>query len=161
MSKRSLLALAVLAVSLPAFAHGAERGEAKATIGGKSVVIEYGRPRLAGRDMLGKAEVGTPWRMGADAATTLQTDAELSLGGTRVPKGTYVLTATKLSEEKWQLNVVTNDAERKTVAELPLRMSKLATSVEEFTIDLKGEKDKGELTLSWGTTALKGAFTGK
>jgi DUF2911 family protein len=161
MSKRSLLAMAVLAISVPALAHGADRGEAKATFGGKSVVIDYGRPRLAGRDMLGKAEVGTPWRMGKDAATTLQTDAELSLGGTTVPRGSYVLTATKLSEDKWQLNVATNGAAQKKVAELPLRASKLATSVEEFTIDLKGEKDKGELTLSWGTTALKGAFTGK
>jgi hypothetical protein len=78
-----------------------------------------------------------------------------------VPKGTYLLTATKLSADKWQLNVATNDAEKKKVAELPLSASKLATSVEEFTIDLTGAKDRGELTLSWGTTALKGAFTGK
>jgi DUF2911 family protein len=161
MSKRSFLAMAVLAMSIPALAHSAERGKAKAMIGGKAVVIDYGRPLLAGRDMLGRAEVGTPWRMGKDAATTLETDADLSLGGTSVPKGSYVLTATKLSEDKWQLNVATNDAEKKKVAELPLSTSKLATSVEEFTIDLKGEKDKGELTLSWGTTALKGAFTGK
>jgi hypothetical protein len=161
MSKRPYLAVAVLAFSIPAFAHGHERGEAKAMISGKPVVIEYGRPMLAGRDMLGKAEVGRPWRMGKDAATTLKTDAELSLGGTSVPKGTYLLTATKLSEDKWQLNVATNDAEKRKVAELPLTASKVPASVEAFTIDLKGDKDKGELTLSWGTTALKGAFTGK
>lgn len=161
MSKRPYLAMAVLALSIPALAHGNERGEAKAMISGKPVVIEYGRPLLAGRDMLGKAEVGTPWRLGKDAATTLKTDAELSLGGTSVPKGTYVLTATKVSDDKWQLNVATNDAEKKKVADLTLTTSKLPASVEAFTIDLKGDKDKGELTLSWGTTALKGTFTGK
>ena len=161
MSKRPYLAVAVLAFSIPAFAHGNERGEAKAMISGKPVVIEYGRPTLAGRDMLGKAEVGQAWRMGKDAATTLKTDAVLSLGGTSVPKGTYLLTATKLSEDKWQLNVATNDAEKRKVADLPLSASKTAASVEAFTIDLKGEKDRGDLTLSWGTTALKGSFTGK
>jgi hypothetical protein len=161
MSKRASLVAAVLALTMPAFAHGNERGEAKATIGGKPVVIEYGRPTLAGRDMLGRAEVGKPWRMGKDAVTTLKTDADLSLGGTAVPKGTYVLTATKVSDDKWLMNVATNDAEKKTVADLPLTVSKLPASVETFTIDLKGEKDKGEVTLSWGTTALKGAFTGK
>ena len=30
-----------------------------------------------------------------------------------------------------------------------------------FTIDLKGEKDEGELVLSWGTTSLTAAFTAK
>jgi hypothetical protein len=161
MSMRPYLAAALLAVSVPALAHGNERGEAKAMINGKPVVIEYGRPLLAGRDMLGKAQIGQPWRMGKDAATTLKTEADLSLGGTAVPKGTYVLTATKVAEDKWELNVATNDAEKKKVADLPLTSSKVATSVDEFTIDLKGEKDKGEVTLTWGTTALKGAFSGK
>ena len=161
MSKRPYLAMALLAVSLPALAHGNERGETKAMINGKPVVIEYGRPMLAGRDMLGKAQVGQPWRMGKDAVTTLKTDADLSMGGATVPKGTYVLTATKVAEDQWQMNVATNDAEKKKIADLPLTTSKVPASVEAFTIDLKGEKDKGEVTLTWGTIALKGAFTGK
>ena len=118
MSKRPYLAMALLAFSLPALAHGNERGEAKAMINGKPVVIEYGRPMLAGRDMLGKAQVGQPWRMGKDAVTTLKTDADLSMGGATVPKGTYVLTATKVAEDKWQMNVATNDADKKSVADL-------------------------------------------
>jgi len=153
----TLVALAVA----PASSRAADRGEAKATVAGKAVAIDYGRPLLRGRDMLAQAAVGTPWRMGADAATTLKTDADLSFGGTAVPKGTYVLTATKLGEEKWQLTVATNDAEKKKVAEVPLTTVRLPASVEQFTIDLKGEKDKGELALSWGTTGLKAAFDGK
>jgi len=159
--KRLVLVSALLALSAPAFAHGGDRGEAKATVAGKPVVIDYGRPSLGGRDMLGQAAVGKAWRMGANAATTLKTEADLSFGSSTVPKGTYVLTATKLAEDKWQLNVATNDAEKKTVAQVPLAVSTLPASVEDFTIDLKAEKDKGELVLSWGTTALKAAFTGK
>ena len=160
--KRLVIVSTLVALAAgPATSHAADRGEAKATVAGKAVAIDYGRPLLRGRDMLAQAAVGTPWRMGADAATTLKTDADLSFGGTAVPKGAYVLTATKLAEDKWLLTVATNDTERKRVAEVPLSTVKLAASVEQFTIDLKGEKDKGELSLSWGTTGLKATFDGK
>ena len=153
-------ALAALAAA-PAFAHAADRGAAKATVAGKAVVIDYGRPVLKGRDMLAQAEVGKPWRLGADAATTLKTDADLSFGGVAVPKGTYVLTATKVAADKWVLTAATNDTAAKKVAEVALTPSALTADVEQFTIDLKADKDKGDLTLSWGKTALKATFTGK
>jgi hypothetical protein len=152
--------LAALAVT-PAFAHAADRGEAKATVLGKAVVIDYGRPVLKGRDMLAQAEVGKPWRLGADAATTLKTDADLSFGGVLVPKGTYVLTATKVAADKWVLTAASNDADKKTVAEVPLTPATLPAEVEQFTIGLTSDKDKGEIALSWGKTGLKAAFTGK
>ena len=59
------------------------------------------------------------------------------------------------------MTVATNDTARKTVAEVPLTMAKLPASVEQFTIEVKGEKDQGELSLSWGVTGLKAAFSGK
>ena len=160
--KRTVLLPVLVAMSAaPSFLNAADRGEAKATLGGKALAIDYGRPLLRGRDMLGQAEVGKPWRMGADAATTLETDADLSFGAVRVPKGTYVLTATKLAEDKWQMTVATNDAQKKTVAEIPLAAVKLPASVEQFTIGIEGEKDKGELSLRWGTTGLVAAFAVK
>jgi hypothetical protein len=164
MLKRASLAALALALAAPAFAQNNPRGEAKAMVAGKAVSIEYGRPSLKGRDMLAQAQIGQAWRMGADAATTLKTEADLSFGSVNVPKGEYVLSATKVSADGWQLNVMTkaDDAGARTkVAEVPLAGAKLDTSVETFTIDLKGEKDKGEVVLSWGTTALKAAFTGK
>src|SRR5207249_6803335 len=73
-----------------AAAFPADRGEAKGTFAGKSVSIDYGRPTLQGRDMLGRAEVGTPWRMGADSPTKLKTAAELTFApGVAVPPGEY------------------------------------------------------------------------
>jgi len=155
-----VVALAGLAAA-PAFAHAADRGEAKATVSGKAVVIDYGRPVLKGRDMLAQAEVGKPWRLGADAATTLKTDADLSFGGVAVPKGTYVLTATKVAADKWVLTAATNDADKKKVAEVPLTPGTLPAEVEQFTIGLGADQDKGELSLSWGKTSLKATFTGK
>jgi hypothetical protein len=160
MLKRMALAALALAVAGPAFAQGNPRGEAKATVAGKVVSIEYGRPSLKGRDMLGQAQVGQAWRMGADAATTLKTDADLSFGSVAVPKGEYVLTATKLEADKWSLNVL-NKADRSKVADVPLAPAKGEGSAEMFTVDLKGQGSKGELWMQWGTTALKADFTGK
>jgi Protein of unknown function (DUF2911) len=160
MLKRLALATLAVVVSGPVFAQGNPRGEAKAMVAGKAVSIDYGRPSLKGRDMLGQAQVGQAWRMGADAATGLKTDADLSFGSVVVPKGEYVLTATKIAADQWHLNVLSK-ADRAKVADIPLTQAKLDASVEMFTIALKGEKDKGEFEMQWGATALKAAFTGK
>ena len=159
MKKRLAFLAAFTAFAIPVLAHGAERGEAKATVAGKTVTIDYGRPSLKGRDMLAQAEVGKPWRMGADADTTLKTDADLVFGGAAVAKGEYVLKATKVAEDKWQLNVLTKENAK--VADVPLELAKAPASVEMLTIDLKGEKEKGTFTMSWGEVSLKTAFTGK
>ncbi len=87
MKRFVLMAVLTALAGAPAFAHGADRGLAKATVAGKAVVIDYGRPVLKGRDMLAQAEVGKPWRMGADAATTLKTEADLSFGGVSGAQG--------------------------------------------------------------------------
>jgi hypothetical protein len=160
MLKRIALAAVALSVAAPVFAQMNPRGEAKATVAGKAVSIDYGRPSLKGRDMLGQAQVGQAWRMGADAATTLKTEADLAFGTASVPKGEYTLTATKVAADKWHLNVA-GKADRAKVAEIPLTMATLPQSVEQFTIALKGEGAKGEFEMHWGTTALKASFTGK
>jgi hypothetical protein len=160
MLKRIALAILATGVAAPLFAQANPRGEAKAFVSGKAVAIDYGRPSLKGRDMLGQAQVGQAWRMGADSATGLKTEADLSFGAVSVPKGEYILTATKVAPDQWQLNILSK-ADRSKVADVPLTAGKLDASVEQFTIDLKGEKDTGELKLTWGTTALGTSFTGK
>jgi hypothetical protein len=161
--KRIALAAAALALAVPAFAQMTQtstRGEAKATVAGKVVSIDYGRPSLKGRDMLAQAKIGEPWRMGSDAATSLKTEADLSFGTVSVPKGEYVLKATKVTADQWQLNVLAK-ADSAKVADIPLTTSTVADSVETLTVDLKGEKNKGEFAMTWGTTALKATFTAK
>jgi hypothetical protein len=160
MLKRFALAALAVVVAAPAFAQGNPRGEAKATVAGKAVSIEYGRPSLKGRDMLGQAQVGQAWRMGADTATSLKTDADLAFGAVSVPKGEYILTATRIAADQWHLNVLAK-ADRSKVAEIPLAMGTLPQSAELFTVTLAAEKENGTLELQWGTTALKAAFTGK
>jgi hypothetical protein len=159
MLKRFALAALAASLATSSYAQGA-RGEAKATVAGKAVAIDYGRPSLKGRDMLAQAQVGQAWRMGADAATSLKTEADLSFGGVQVPKGEYVLTATKVAADQWQLNVL-KGADKTKVADVPLTASKSDASVEQFTIDVTGSGDKGDLKLRWGTTVLAAPFTAK
>lgn len=160
MSLRRLMTIA-LAVALfaPALAHAAPRGLAKASVAGKTLSIDYGRPSLAGRDMLGRATPGEAWRMGADGATKLTTESDLAFGGAALPKGSYILTATKDDKGAWTMNVLKED--RSKLVDVPLSEGKLSESVEMFTIELRGEKNKGELELKWGTTSLKAAFGAK
>jgi hypothetical protein len=160
MMKRIACAAFVLASAAPAFAQMNPRGEATATVAGKAVSVEYGRPSLKGRDMLGQAQVGQAWRMGADAATSLKTDADLAFGSVNVPKGEYILTATKVAADQWHLNVLSK-TDRSKVGDVPLTSAKAATPAEQFTIDLAGAGNKGTMKLTWGTTALETAFTGK
>jgi hypothetical protein len=160
MLKRFVLVATLCALAAPAFPQANPRGEAKATVAGKAVSIEYGRPSLKGRDMLAQAQIGKPWRLGADAATTLTTEADLAFGDVKVPKGTYILTATKVEADTWQLNVL-NKADRAPVADIPLTAGKTDEPVETLTIKLKGEGDKGAFKMLWGATALGAGFTGK
>ena len=134
------------------------RGEAKLTLAGKAIEVEYGRPSLKGRDMLGKAAVGDEWRMGADSATTLKTPVRLTFGSKVVPPGEYVLRAKKVSDADWVLKL---ERDGKTAAEVPLSASTLDKSVEMFTIDLVEEQGQGVFRMSWGNRALAARFTAK
>ena len=155
MKRISVLSCMAMLVAATACAQGSPRGEAKVTSNGKSIAIDYGRPSLRGRDMLGKAEEGQTWRMGAGDPTTLTTGADLSFGPVAVPAGHYTLKAKKLAGGEWQLQVISDQG--KTV-EIPLAKSELSESVEMFTIELNGEKDSGEFQMLWGNTALKAPF---
>src|SRR5215475_5109020 len=64
---------------------------------GKRITIKYGAPSVRGRQIFGEAGLLSKdwtypvWRAGANAATTLITDADLDVGGVYVPAGAYSL----------------------------------------------------------------------
>ena len=160
MLRRALVVSSVIAAAMVPAAHAQmnPRGEARVTLAGKPIVIDYGRPALKGRDMLGKAEVGQEWRMGADSATTLKTPVTLTFGSTVVAPGDYVLKAKKTSDTDWLLKLEKDD---KVAAQIPLKSAALDASVELFTNDLAEDKGEGVFKMSWGTRALSTRFTAK
>ena len=136
------------------------RGEAKATVAGKSVAVEYGRPSLAGRDMLGQAKVGTPWRMGSGSPTSFKTDTDLTFGSVALLKGSYILTAVKDEKGAWTV-IATNPDTKVKAAEVLLTSTTLKDPVEQFTIELTGKGKAGEFAMMWGTSKMAATFTAK
>ncbi|MGH7416518.1 MAG: DUF2911 domain-containing protein, partial [Candidatus Rokuibacteriota bacterium] len=83
---------AALAVAWTAQAQDVPRETVAASVGGKKVSIEYGRPSLKGRtldQLLGQLAEDRIWRAGGDQVTTLSTESALSVGGKKVPAGKY------------------------------------------------------------------------
>jgi DUF2911 family protein len=63
-----------------------------ATLNGKKVAIDYGRPALNGRkvdELVAQLPADRVWRAGANEVTTLTTDTDLLIGGKKVPAGKY------------------------------------------------------------------------
>jgi hypothetical protein len=134
------------------------RDTARATIGNAHVWVDYGRPALRGRDVWTNGVLGdTIWRTGANAATQLRTDADLTIGGATVPAGIYSLwtrttpTGRELIINRQAGQWGTEYHPERDLARVPLRESRVATPVERFTIVLDPQ---GALNMTWGTTQL-------
>jgi hypothetical protein len=71
-------------------------------IGKANVTISYSSPSVKGRKIYGTDLVpyGKVWRAGANEATIFQTDAELTIGGKKLPAGKYSLFAIA-GEKEW------------------------------------------------------------
>ena len=153
--------LALLAVN--AIAHGNERGTAKATIGSAAVTIDYGRPMLKGRDLMKMIQPDSVWRIGSDAPTTIESDADLDFGGTRVPKGKHILLAQYTGPGKWSLVVSSKPASQydtgAKLAEVPMELQESKDPVEEVTIQLSAKGGQGIIEIAWGTMRLVRSFS--
>lgn len=167
MRRRSVLILAFITAVLTltlgsALGHGNEPGKAEATVGNAKVTITYGRPTLKGRDLNKLIQTGQTWRLGADMPTTIESDADLDFGGTRVPKGRHVLLAHFTAPGQWSLIISSEPAGRyqpaAKLAEVPLRLEEQPTSVEELTINLESDGGSGTIEIAWGTSKLEASF---
>lgn len=93
--RKANAAVVVLAMAGTVWAQGQgrqARGEAAASVGGKKVSIDYGRPALKGRalgELLKQLPDDRIWRAGENEVTTLTTAGDLQVGGKKVAAGTY------------------------------------------------------------------------
>jgi hypothetical protein len=129
-------------------------------MGGYSITIEYNAPSARGRKVEGGLiPYGKAWRTGADAATTLSTDADLIIDDLRVPKGVYTI-YTLANPDGWLLIVNKQTGQWGTeydaaqdLGRAPLKLTALDTPVEKFQITLKAtDAASGVLQMSWGKT---------
>ncbi|HEY0154617.1 MAG TPA: DUF2911 domain-containing protein [Longimicrobium sp.] len=170
MRTRALAALlALTALTAPAAAQQggqplSPRDTARLEIAaGKRVYVDYGRPSMRGRRIVGElVPYGRVWRTGANAATTLVTEADLRIGDALVPRGTYTL-YTLPTAQGWTLIVNRQTGQWGTQYEasrdlvrIPMRTTRLAQPVEKFTIALERgtARGTGTLAMAWENTRL-------
>jgi hypothetical protein len=132
------------------------------TINGAHISVDYGRPALKGREMLGQIRPGQLWRVGSDAPTTLESDKELNFGGTLVPKGKHILLARLVEPGKWSLvfsskSVFQYEPSAK-VAEVPLNLEEASDSAELVTIQVIDKGGTGVIEIAWGKMRLFASF---
>src|SRR5260370_32987523 len=107
----AVLAVGCLAVGLMAALGSAQMDKAsrpspaaKATCAlgdGKTITGDYSSPRAKGRKIFGGlVPYGEVWRAGANEATTFVSTADLMVGGSHVPAGSYTIFAIA-TQDKW------------------------------------------------------------
>ena len=136
------------------------RDTARISVDGRRVYVDYGRPYMRGRRIMGGlVPFGRVWRTGANAATTLVTETDLTIGNARVPRGTYTL-YTRPTAAGWTLIVNRQTGQWGTqydpsrdLVRIPMQVATLRQPVEQFTIALEpGRGGANTLALSWENT---------
>jgi hypothetical protein len=127
---------------------------------GKTIHVDYSSPRMRGRKIYGGlVEYGEVWRAGANEATTFVIDADVEVAGKEVPAGSYTLFALP-KPDSWQLiiNKTTGEwgipypGEDSDFARVPMKLSKLPSPLEDFTIGFDGDGKVCTMHLDWNAT---------
>ncbi len=140
---------------------------ASGTIGGKNITVTYSSPRVKGREgkiytrdgLIATSGVSQYpiWRAGANAATTLKTDADLTIGDLSVPAGTYTLFVNISDPANWVLIVNKQTGEwglsydaSQDLGKTAMTMAAPPSMVEDLTYTITDNGGgKGTLTLAW------------
>jgi hypothetical protein len=127
---------------------------------GKTVHVDYSSPRMKGRKIFGGlVPYGEPWRAGANEATTFVIDADMNVRGKRVPAGSYTLFALPTADA-WTLIIskqtgewgVPYPGESYDFGRVPMKVSKLDSPLENFTIAFDQGGAACTLRLAWEST---------
>jgi hypothetical protein len=132
---------------------------AKGTIGGQLVVASYGSPRRRGRTILGAVvPYDKVWRTGANEATVLMFDRDMTIGGAPVPAGAYSLWTIPKADGTVQLIINRQHGQWGTdydaaqdLVRVPMRSSTAPSPEENFAIGVTGSSNDGALRISWDT----------
>ncbi|GJG85864.1 hypothetical protein tb265_10450 [Gemmatimonadetes bacterium T265] len=162
-----LAALTRAFAARPAMGVSSPLDSVRAAIGAAQVAVVYSRPSVRGRTVWGGQLVpyGTWWRTGANAATAFRTTADLTVGGVRVPAGSYTL-FTLPTAAGAQLIVSKKTGEWGTeydatqdLARIPLTVASLTSPVEQFTIAVEPRgADAGVLRMRWADRELSASI---
>src|SRR5215467_10898489 len=146
---------------------------ASATLDGESITITYSSPSVRGRQIFGDGGLVSRdstypiWRAGADAATTLRTEADLDIAGLDVPAGIYTLYVLVDGSESWKIinNQTGQNGDfydpRMDVGRVDMKMEKPSVPVERLKYTITTSANTGKLQLEWDNHIASVSFRGK
>ena len=133
------------------------RDTMQAQIGNAMFTVDYGRPLVRGRKLLGDVlPYDRVWRTGANAATQFTTSAPIKLAGMQVPAGTYTLWTVPhtgkvdliVNRQTGQWGTEYNRSRNLGTARITTQA--LAAPEEEFTISIvSSDTQHGTLVMEW------------
>ncbi len=142
------------------------RDSVELIINGKKISVNYARPSMHGRRIIGEfVPYNKVWRTGGGKATTFVTEADLRLGDVEIPKGTYTLYTLPL-ESQWKLIINKQTGQWGTIynpeldlARVNLKQRTLNTLVEKLKFNLeKTGNGSGIMRIEWEYAALSIPF---
>ena len=184
-----LAAVAAVAVLLPDVAaaqdlHPSRRpspmGMARTHVGDAYVRVIYSRPYLRERDNIfgtkdsgALVPFGEVWRTGANEATEITVTEDVTIGGQRLPAGTYSVFTTP-GADKWQIHFnsrlglsgtgifadgkftpIDLPASNVLTVEAPVTQLSEDDEVDQFTISFDDTDPGADLVLKWHRTAVR------
>ena len=160
--KIALLALFAFVATLASFAQKPSPPESATCDlgGGKSVKTNYSSPRMKGRKIYGElVPFGEVWRTGANEATTFVASSDVTVGGKAVPAASYTI-FTVPTADKWTLIInkktgewgIPYKYESDELARVDMKVSKLPSPVENFTISYAKSGSGCTMNIEWETT---------
>ena len=133
------------------------QARATAQLGSARITVRYNSPRRRGRQILGTTiPFGAVWRTGANAATELIVDQPVTIGGRRIPAGTYTLWTIPEGPDRATLIINgqhgqwgTNYDPSQDVARTAMQVKRGQPVQEDFVISLSGSGSTGQLRMAW------------
>lgn len=151
-----------LAVAQDKAARPSPPAKASCSLGaGATITVDYSSPKVKGRKIFGAlVPYGQEWRLGANEATTFVTSADVSVGGTKVPAGSYTLFAVP-DADKWTLVISKKTGEwgvpypgkDSDFARVEMKTSKLSAPMENFTISFDKTGSGCTMRAQWENSA--------
>jgi hypothetical protein len=141
-----------------------------ASVGSAKITIVYGRPYTKDPKSGEKRKIwgglvpfGKVWRLGANEATTLTTDKDITIGGTAIAAGTYTLfllpeeAGAKLIVNKQTGQWGTKYDEKQDLVRIDMKKAAADKPVDQFTIAVDGST----LKLMWEDVEYSAAIAEK
>jgi len=127
-----------------------------------AIELTYSRPNIKGRSVLKEkselAPLGSMWRLGANAATKIKFTDKVTIGGTELEAGTYVIYAIP-GKDMWDVifNKGVNNwgtdgyKEAEDIVHVKVKAEKAANFAESFTMQIINvAAETCELHMTWG-----------